>query len=50
MKIKDIEKIVGIIAFIFGIFELISGDFNNDLESMIWGSVLIMFWVRSTII
>ena len=50
IDIKDISMIVGTCAFIFGMYSLVTGDLNNDLSRMIWESVLIMFWVKSTII
>ena len=45
IDIKDISMIVGTCAFIFGMYGLVTGDLNNDIKTMIWGVVLMIFWV-----
>lgn len=44
IDIKDLRMIIGVCAFVFGMYFLVIGDLNNNIEEMIWGVVLVILW------
>ena len=49
-EFENTQRIIGIIAFVIGMIQLIMGDMNNDLSGMIWGLVCMIIWGQSSLL